>query len=102
MTRNILCGVFAIGLLVALAPRIGNAQSTDSSVATYNRVPLSDSATTTLERGQEESLPAPLADFANWLEDRGVNFRGSEINQWAVNPSGGVAEGHTNVGQFNA
>jgi porin len=39
--------------------------------------------------------------FAQRLEDLGINLRGSEINQWARNPSGGVAEGDTNVGQVN-
>jgi len=38
--------------------------------------------------------------FAQGLEDLGINFRGSEIDQWARNPSGGVAEGDTNVGQL--
>jgi porin len=39
--------------------------------------------------------------FAQRLEDLGINLRGSEIDQWARNPSGGVAEGDTNVGQVN-
>ena len=39
--------------------------------------------------------------FAQRLEDLGINPRGSEIDQWARNPSGGVAEGDTNVGQVN-
>jgi porin len=38
--------------------------------------------------------------FAQGLEDLGINLRGSEIDQWARNPSGGVAEGDTNVGQL--
>lgn len=102
MTRYVLRGVIAIGLLSALEPSGVSAQTADPTVGTYNRVPLSDSATTTLEGAQEESSRAPLGDLANGLQDRGVNFRGSEINQWADNPSGGVAQGHTNVGQFNA
>ncbi len=70
--------------------------------STYNRVPLSDSATSTTERADSEPPPAFSAPLANWLEDRGINFRGSLIDQYARNPSGGVKEGHTNVGQFNA
>jgi porin len=44
--------------------------------------------------------PANSNWFAQGLEDLGINFRGSEIDQWARNPSGGVAEGDTNVGQL--
>jgi porin len=97
------CRVIVAGLLLTLAAAgAGAAQDTESAVGTYNRVPLSDAATATVETAGRESVPKPLADFANWLEDRGVNFRGSEIDQWAANPYGGVAQGHTNVGQFNA
>jgi porin len=39
--------------------------------------------------------------FAQRLEDLGISFRASEIDQWARNPSGGVAQGDTNVGQVN-
>jgi porin len=85
-----------IGLLLAVAATAVEAQDT------YNRVPLSDSASTTVERADNEPAPKPLAPFVNWLEDQGVNFRGSLIDQYARNPAGGVEEGHTNVGQFNA
>ena len=48
-----------------------------------------------------ENTNAAGNSLAAWLEDAGVNLRGSEIDQWARNPTGGVSEGHTNVGQFN-
>jgi porin len=91
-----------MGLLMMLEATVAGAQETGSTVGTYNHTPLSDSATATTENAAADPVPAPLGDFANWLEDRGVNFRGSLIDQFAGNPSGGVEEGHTNVGQFNA
>jgi porin len=77
------------------------AEHQDTAAGTYNHAPLSDSSTTTVE-GPDEPAPALLKPTADWLLDHGVNFRGSLIDQWARNPSGGVREGHTNVGQFNA
>ena len=103
-----LCWVMSVGLLTVLgstgagAQVAGNQAGTDTSVGTYNRVPLSDAGSATVETAVNESVPRPLADLAKSLEDRGINFRGSEIDQWAANPSGGVREGHTNVGQFQA
>jgi porin len=102
MIRHSLRWVVSIGLLITLEATAVSAQDTDRSVSTYNRVPLSDSASATVEGAVDEPVPQPLADFAGWLEDRGINFRGSEIDQWAANPTGGVKEGHTNVGQFQA
>ena len=102
MIRHSLRLVISIGLLLALEATGVSAQNTDTSGSTYNRVPLSDAATATTEGAVNEPISKPLADFANMLEDRGINFRGSEIDQWAANPSGGVREGHTNVGQFQA
>ena len=102
MIRHSLRLVPFIGLLLALEATGASAQSTDTSTGTYNRVPLSDAATATTEGAVNEPVPKPLADFANMLESRGINFRGSEIDQWAANPTGGVHEGHTNVGQFQA
>src|ERR1700733_218558 len=96
-------GLWISGFLLALGSPLCPAQASDAGASTYNRVPLSDSATSTTESvGDSEPAPAFSAPLANWLEDRGVNFRGSLIDQWARNPSGGVAEGSTNVGQFNA
>src|ERR1700761_3564616 len=86
----------SIGLLLAVVAGAVEAQDT------YNRVPLSDSASATVERADNAPAPTVLAPFVNWLEDAGVNFRGSLIEQAARNPAGGVEEGHTNVGQFNA
>ena len=100
MIRYSLRCVISIGFLLAVEATGVSAQ--DTSAGTYNRVPLSDAATTTTEGAVNEPIPKPLADFANMLQDHGVNFRGSEIDQWAANPSGGVREGHTNVGQFQA
>ena len=103
-----LCWVMSVGLLSIVGVTGAGAQGTtrqedtDTSVSTYNRVPLSDAGSSTVETAVNESVPRPLADFAKSLEDRGINFRGSEIDQWAANPSGGVREGHTNVGQFQA
>lgn len=94
-----------MGLLLAFAATAGVASAgdaQDANTGTYNRVPLSDSSSTTVEGADQEPVPAPLQHFADFLQDRGVNFRGSLIDQWARNPSGGVEEGHTNVGQFNA
>jgi porin len=93
--------VLSIGLLLTLQAAGVSAQEADPT-GTYNRVPLSQAGTTTVEGADKEPLPKPLADFASYLQDRGINFRGSEIDQWAANPSGGVREGHTNVGQFQA
>ena len=102
MIRHSLRLVPFIWLLLALGATGASAQSTDTSTGTYNRVPLSDAATATTEGAVNEPVPKPLADFATMLENRGINFRGSEIDQWAANPTGGVHEGHTNVGQFQA
>jgi porin len=95
-------GLWIVGLLLASDSWAAGAQEPDAAASTYNRVPLSDSATSTTERTDSEPPPAFSAPLANWLEDRGINFRGSLIDQYARNPSGGVKEGHTNVGQFNA
>jgi hypothetical protein len=45
--------------------------------------------------------PAGDNPFARYLLDKGINLRGALIDQYARNPTGGVREGSTNVGQFN-
>jgi porin len=91
----VLLGDFSV-TAVAAAPQ-DSAGST-----TYNKVPLSDSASSTVESADNEPAPSVLAPMVRWLEDRGINYRGSLIDQYARNPSGGVDQGHTNVGQFNS
>ncbi len=44
---------------------------------------------------------APLAPLARRLAQHGVYLRVNLIDQYAGNTTGGVAQGHTNVGQFN-
>ena len=44
---------------------------------------------------------APLAPLARRLAQHGVYLRANLIDQYAGNTTGGVAQGHTNVGQFN-
>ncbi len=53
-------------------------------------------------QGSESAVSADdTTSFAGRLEADGINLRGSLIDQYARNPTGGVYEGHTNVGQFN-
>jgi porin len=96
---ELLCTVLLLACAVGVhAQDAGSGAST----GTYNPVPLSDSGSTTVEGEDPGSIPASVQHFADTLEDHGINFRGSLIDQWARNPSGGVSEGETNVGQFNA
>ena len=103
MKGNAALELLCTGLLLACAAGV-HAQDAGAgeSTGTYNPVPLSDSGSTTVEGEDRGSIPAPVQHFADTLEEHGINFRGSLIDQWARNPSGGVSEGETNVGQFNA
>lgn len=66
------------------------------------------SAGTTPQAGSADGAPAakrkpegPLAPLAERLASHGVYLRANLIDQYADATSGGVAQGHTNVGQFN-
>jgi len=55
------------------------------------------------DTSQLHPQPAPWRpSLVQKLLDDGVNVRISLIDQYASNPTGGVHQGHTNVGQFNA
>jgi len=43
----------------------------------------------------------PLAPLARRLADQGIYLRANLVNQYADATTGGVTQGHTNVGQFN-
>jgi carbohydrate-selective porin OprB len=55
----------------------------------------------TTKKPKTEPANAPLSSLAKKLEDKGVFLRSVLIDQYADNPTGGVSQGHTNVGQFN-
>jgi len=72
------------------------------SIAVHAGLVAAVTATAVFAQGTEsESAPPPGTSLAGRLVDNGVNLRGSLIDQYANNPSGGVYRGHTNVGQFN-
>ncbi|HEV7776621.1 MAG TPA: carbohydrate porin [Luteibacter sp.] len=91
---------FALVAVLATTPVAaqGAAPSDDAASATSPVATPSDAATT-----KPTSKPAsgPLSPLAKKLEDKGIFLRSALVDQYADNPIGGVAQGHTNVGQFN-
>jgi porin len=72
-----------------------------SSIVVYAGLAGAAAMATVSAQGSEPTVPADnTASFAKLLQDDGINLRGSLIDQYARNPTGGVFEGHTNVGQF--
>jgi len=85
------------------APVVASAQTAPSAV------PISGSSTA--DPGQPgvagtataptQGPKPPLAKLAKSLKDDGINIRSGIINQYADNTTGGIYQGHSNVGQFN-
>jgi porin len=79
------------------APSDGTAAGGSAAVAT----PDTATPDATTKKPKTEPASAPLSSLAKKLEDKGIFLRSVLIDQYADNPTGGVSQGHTNVGQFN-
>lgn len=103
MKRNAYIAMTLCSLAAAIAPTLTRAQSTPSSVPASSasaadpaQPGVAGTSTTPSDDGG-----APLSGVAKALKDKGINLRSAIINQYADNVSGGIYQGHTNVGQFN-
>jgi porin len=89
--------VISIAVVAALATSFGTtgafAQSTTNATAS---APAADHSSSS-----DDSSRGPLGPVAKRLADDGVKLRSALIDQYAGNTTGGVRQGHTNVGQFN-
>ena len=114
INRHVLRVVAYAGLIAAFHATTAAAQGTagalpvDSAIAP--RDPAPDPATSTKDTTADaadttsppsEPVSPPGNAFARRLLNAGVNLRGSEIDQFARDPIGGVRLGNTNVGQLN-
>jgi porin len=86
--------VVSLALAAAITPMLAFAQSTSSVVPAS---PDTDDAAPTSSDGWQP----PLAGLAKSLKADGINIRSGLIDQYANNTTGGIFQGHTNVGQFN-
>lgn len=90
-----------IAIVLALAATAANAsaQVTDPSTHADTTTPSVPGANATAVAKPKPS--GPLAPLAGRLAEHGVYLRANLINQYADSTTGGVEQGHTNVGQFN-
>jgi porin len=91
----------SIAVVAALATGLGTtsalAQTTTDTTATSSpTTPLANHPVS-----DDGSPGAPLSAVATRLADDGVKLRSALIDQYAGNTTGGVRQGHSNVGQFN-
>lgn len=77
-----------------ITPTMAYAQSTPSAVPASSSLP--DSPT-----DASEPSKGLLSDEARALQDKGIKLRSVIIDQYANNTTGGIYQGHSNVGQFN-
>ena len=104
MNRHILTLFVSAGLMTSLAATTAaDAQSAITAAPIDRPTPPQDAASlgTDISTLTPDTPPLLGNSIPAALENLGINFRGSEIDQWARNPSGGVKEGDTNVGQVN-
>ena len=105
MNRLTYIGITLFALATGFTPMLAVAQATvpvstvPASSASSADPAASDDADNTTEPG-DGSKP-PLAGLAKSLKADGINLRSGIIDQYAHNTTGGIYQGHTNVGQFN-
>ncbi|WP_250628152.1 carbohydrate porin [Pinirhizobacter soli] len=105
MNRMTCIGITLFALAAGFTPMLAAAQATApassapaSSASTADPAsPDADDTTTTPANGSKP----PLAGLAKSLKAEGINLRSGIIDQYAHNTTGGIYQGHTNVGQFN-
>lgn len=97
MNRHVLSIIALIGLVAAAGPTAALAQGSVADAPVNGTTGQAETVPPAAETGSPLSNPV-----SRRLEKAGVNFRGSEIDQFARNPIGGIHQGDTNVGQFNA
>jgi porin len=92
-------------ILVALAATFSTAAVAQTAVAQPASTNVDAAATPAADTSDDASKTAapkgPLAPLAAKLKSEGIVFRSAIVNQYANNVSGGIHQGHTNVGQFN-
>lgn len=89
--------LLALAMLSASATAQTNAAPSPAGSTAAPATDSSDDADTAKPSGNN----GPLAPLASKLKSEGIVFRSALINQYADNVSGGIYQGHTNVGQFN-
>ena len=110
INRHVLRMIVCTGLITAAHATTASAQATggvrpvDSATAPPDPATgVKDTTTAATDTTLPPSEPVvqPGNAFARRLENAGVNLRGSEIDQFARDPIGGVRLCNTNVGQLN-
>jgi porin len=96
MNRKTCITVAVLALVTGITPMGAAAQAT----APASAVPAA-SASTADPAEPGDSSKGPLAGLARSLKNDGVILRSGIIDQYAQNTTGGIYQGHTNVGQFN-
>ncbi|WP_426700045.1 carbohydrate porin [Rhodanobacter sp. Col0626] len=91
--------VFALAATAATVPVQANDQSAHTDVNTTAAPSLQGTQVTAAAKPKRP--PGPLAPLAKRLAQHGVYLRANLVNQYADATTGGVEQGHTNVGQFN-
>jgi porin len=105
MNRNTYIATALCSLATAIAPTMAFAQSAPTAVPASSSStanpgePGTAGASATPNGGGGGK--APLTDLAKSLKDKGIKFRSVLIDQYANNTTGGIYQGHSNVGQFN-
>lgn len=103
MNRHVLTLFAGAGLVAGPLATTAVAQSVYGTAPTERPTPPpeAESLGTDIATSTPDTPPLLGNSIPKALEDFGINFRASEIDQWARNPTGGVKQGDTNVGQVN-
>ncbi|MGH8159482.1 MAG: carbohydrate porin [Rhodanobacter sp.] len=101
MNRFILSSAILVALTTAASTAAAQTTAVPAKVSsTDSTTPATDDASDS-DAPKSERNQGPLADWAKKLKADGIVFRSALVNQYADNVSGGIYQGHTNVGQFN-
>jgi len=103
MNRHAYIATALCSVAAALTPALAFAQNVpaidpaSSSSAPDTAEPGSAGRAVTPKEGSK----GPFADVGTALRDKGIKLRSALIDQYANNTTGGIYQGHSNVGQFN-
>jgi porin len=100
MNRFTLCSAMLVAL-ATMAFTEAAAQTATPPAPSPGATTRPDSTSDDADAGKPTGSKGPLADWARKLRSDGIVFRSALVNQYADNVSGGIHQGHTNVGQFN-
>lgn len=101
MIRHTYIATALCSLFTAVAPGMAFAQDTRSTVPASSSSTADQDDTGTAGTSTAPTSKGPLSDVAKSLKDKGIKFRSALIDQYANNTTGGIYQGHSNVGQFN-